>query len=152
MVQSILSRKRDLCGGLLIFLIGVGAVIQGLQYPLGTLANLGPGMFPTGIGVLLALVGLVVAMSSTDSAKGEHDFAPEWRGWGCIIGGTLAFAVLGVYGGLVIATFALVFISALGDRTNTVLQAAVLAGAMVIVSIVVFWWALQLQMPLFAWG
>jgi hypothetical protein len=33
-----------------------------------------------------------------------------------------------------------------------VLQAATLAVAMVVVSIVVFWWALQLQMPLLPWS
>lgn len=151
-MHSIIIRRRGLISGLLLFLIGAAAAAQGLRYPLGTLADVGPGMFPTGIGVLLAVVGLAIAVSGSQIRAREHDFAPDWRGWACIIGGTLAFAVLGIYGGLVIATFTLVFISALGDRKNTVRQAAVLASAMVAVSVVVFWWALQLQMPLFAWG
>lgn len=149
---SMLSQRRALVSGLLVFLIGAAATVQGLQYPLGTLANIGPGAFPTGIGVLLALAGLVITASGWQTRSRENDFAPDWRGSACIIGGMIAFAVLGIYGGLVIATFALVFISALGDRQNTVAEAAVLAGAMVAISVVVFWWALQLQMPLFAWG
>ncbi len=151
-MRSIFSQKRDLCGGLLVSLIGAGAVLQGVRYPLGTLANIGPGMFPTGIGALLALVGLVIAASGLNTWDDSENRAPDWRGWGCIICGTLAFAILGAYAGLVVATFALVFISALGDRKNTVLQAATLAVAMVVVSIVVFWWALQLQMPLLPWS
>jgi hypothetical protein len=133
-------------------LIGAGAVLQGLQYPVGTLADIGPGMFPTGIGVLLALVGMAITASGFQTRDKEEDSSVDWRGWICIIAGTLAFAVLGIYGGLVIATFALVFISALGDRNNSAFQAASLAAAMVVISIVVFWWALQLQMPLFTWG
>jgi hypothetical protein len=149
---SIVSRRRELISGLLVFLIGVAAIAQGLQYPLGTLASIGPGMFPTGIGVLLALVGAALTVSSLQTRSEDDDSSIDWRGWGCIIAGMLAFALLGVYGGLVIAIFALVFISALGDRNNSVLQAATLAVAMVAIGIVVFWWALQLQMPLFTWG
>ncbi|MGN6283817.1 MAG: tripartite tricarboxylate transporter TctB family protein [Afipia sp.] len=151
-MRSIFSQKRDLCSGLLVSLIGAGAILQGVQYPLGTLANIGPGMFPTGIGALLTVVGIAIAVSGLNVRDERENRAPDWRGWGCIIGGTLAFAILGAYAGLVAATFALVFISALGDRTNTILQAAILAAAMVVVSVVVFWWALQLQMPLLPWS
>ncbi len=149
---AIVSQRRELISGLLVLLIGAAATVEGLQYPLGTLANIGPGMFPTGIGVLLALVGAAITVSGFQ-IRDEHDGSSiDWRGWGCIIAGMLAFAILGIFGGLVIAIFALVFISALGDRNNSVLQAATLAVAMVAVGIAVFWWALQLQMPLFTWG
>ena len=77
---------------------------------------------------------------------------PDLRGGICIILGVLAFLLFGVYGGLVPATFAIVFISALGDRSNAVVQSVLLARAVCMVAIVVFWWGLQLQMPLFQWG
>ena len=84
---------------------------------------------------MLAVSGLAIAATATKTKDDNEDHAIDWRGWSCIIGGTLAFAVLGMYGGLVIASFAIVFISAMGDRNNTVLQAAALAAAMVVVSI-----------------
>lgn len=151
-MQSSVSQKRDLGSGALIFAIGAGATLLGLQYPIGTLADIGPGLFPTAIGILLALTGLVIAATRLNIRFERSDAAPDWRGWGCIVGGILAFAVLGLYFGLAIASFAIVFISALGDRNNSIPQAAMLAVAMVVVSIVVFWWALQLQMPLFKLG
>jgi hypothetical protein len=77
---------------------------------------------------------------------------PEWRGWFCIGASIVAFVALGKYGGLLPATFAIVFISALGDRQNTVASVAVLALACAVVCVVVFWWALQIQFPLFQWG
>ena len=64
----------------------------------------------------------------------------------------VSFVVIGVYGGLVPASFALVFVSALGDRRNTLKQAFLLAVGMVVIAIVIFRWALQLQLPLFTWG
>jgi len=45
-----------------------------------------------------------------------------------------------------------VFISALGDRDNTWKKALLLSLAIVVVAVVVFWWALQIQLPLFRWG
>ncbi|MNI53324.1 Tripartite tricarboxylate transporter TctB family protein [compost metagenome] len=77
---------------------------------------------------------------------------PDLRGSVCIILGILAFLLLGEYGGLLPATFAIVFISALGDRKNTIKQAILLSVAMSAIAVVVFWWALQLQLPLFRWG
>lgn len=152
MVQLNASQKRDLGSGALIFAIGAGATLLGLQYPIGTLADIGPGLFPTTIEILLAVTELVIGATRLEVHYKSSDNAPDWRGWGCIVGGTLAFAVLGLYFGLAVASFAIVFISALGDRNNSIPQAAMLAVAMVVVSIVVFWWALQLQMPLFKLG
>jgi hypothetical protein len=60
--------------------------------------------------------------------------------------------VLGQYGGLLPATFAVVFISALGDRQNTVKGAFLLSIVMCAVCVAVFWYGLQVQFPLFQWG
>jgi hypothetical protein len=60
--------------------------------------------------------------------------------------------VLGTYGGLLPATFATVFIAAMGDRKNRTWEALLLAAAMTLVCLVVFWWLLRVQLPLFQWG
>ena len=148
------KRSRDYAGGMLMTAIGLAAAFQGSSYQLGTLERMGPGFFPTALGVILAAVGLAIAVSARFTRyEGELEvLAPEWRGWFCIIGALVAFVVLGKYGGLLPATFAIVFISALGDRQNTFLGAVLLALASVVVAIVIFWWALQMQFPLFQWG
>jgi len=137
-----------------MILIGLGAVFTGLGYEIGTLQNMGPGFFPTTVGALLALIGLVIAFTAglNPTGEGEARIAPDLRGSVCIIGGTLAFVTLGTYGGLIPATFAIVFISALGDRRNSLRTAFWLACAMVAISVVVFSWALKLQLPLLEWG
>ena len=83
------------------------------------------------------------------AGRSRHNRLPDLRG-ACILLGILAFLGLGHYGGLLPATFAIVFISALGDRNNTVKQALVLALGMSVVAVVVFWWALQLRCRSFA--
>src|SRR3569833_1154871 len=150
--------NKDYYGGGLMLLLGLGTVWKGFDYHIGTLSRMGPGYFPVGVGAILALMGAFImigairqsASGAPPSTKTSHP--PEWRGWSAIVLGTIAFIVLGRYGGLLPATFAIVFISALGDRQNTVKSAFLLAAAMVVVCLIVFSWGLQLQFPLFRWG
>ncbi|WP_233167828.1 tripartite tricarboxylate transporter TctB family protein [Xylophilus sp. ASV27] len=150
--------KKDYYGGALMVLIGLAAIYASVQYRLGTLAHMGPGFFPCAVGALLVVTGVLIAASARGQtappgpAIGHAHGMPDLRGALCIILGVLAFLLLGEYLGLLPATFAIVFISALGDRSNTWLQALLLSLAMMAVATVVFWWALQLQLPLWKWG
>lgn len=145
--------RKDYYGGTLMILIGLAAAYGGSRHAIGSLARMGPGYFPTSIGVLLAVIGLLIALSASPATGDAAAHSPvDLRAWGGIIGGVLAFIVFGEYGGLVPATFAIVFVSALGDRNNNPKQAMWLAAGMVVVAVVVFRWALQLQFDLFRWG
>lgn len=152
--RSVIKREAWAAGTMIV--LGLGAIAQASTYTLGSLARMGPGLFPAILGVLLVLLGLVIARMAYSPMITEEDAEevppPEWRGWGCIIGGLLTFILLGKYGGLVPATFALVFISAMGDRQHTPRSAALLAVGVTILGVAVFSWALQLQFPLFRWG
>lgn len=153
MVLSVVSRRKDYYGGGLMILIGLAAMYGGSRHPIGTLARMGPGFFPTAVGALLAVVGLLIALSASPEAGGGASHpAFDLRAWGGLVGGVVAFIVFGEYGGLIPATFAIVFVSSLGDRNNTPRQAFWLALGMVVIAVVVFWWALQLQFSLFRWG
>ncbi|MES2186937.1 MAG: tripartite tricarboxylate transporter TctB family protein [Pseudomonadota bacterium] len=151
--------NKDYYGGALMALVGVASVVAGIQYNIGTLQRMGPGFFPCAVGALLTATGVAIAASARMDKEPAKPVAghtshelPDLRGALCIIAGVVAFLVLGNYCGLLPATFAIVFISAMGDRSNTVMQSLVLSSAMMIVATVVFWWALQLQIPLLKWG
>jgi Tripartite tricarboxylate transporter TctB family len=152
--------KRDYYGGALMVLIGLGAVVQGLDYHVGTLTHMGAGFFPVTLGVILSCIGVLIAGSAkrpqlrsiAPESVPHEGGRPEWRGWICILASIVAFIVLGKWGGLLPATFAITFISAMGDRGNTWLSALVLACVISITCVVIFWWALQVQFPLFIWG
>jgi len=154
MRRLVTTSNKDYYGGALMIAIGLAAVLQGRQYPIGTLSRMGPGFFPVAVGAILAFTGLAIMVSARFAARKAEQTAlpPEWRGWFCIGLSIIAFVVLGRYGGFVPATFAIVFIAALADRQNTILAASVLALATVVICIVVFWWALQMNFALFGWG
>lgn len=148
------ERARDYYGGVGLIAVGLGAAMASLRYGIGSLTDMGAGFFPAALGGLLALLGLGIALGA-GRAQEPVDAAPlalEWRGWLCIISSIVAFIVIGAHFGLLPATFAIVFISALGDRRNTVRRAALLASGISLLSVVLFWWALRVQMPLLLWN
>jgi len=152
---------RDHVGGALLLVTGIVVVIAGVGYGMGTLRQMGSGFFPVVLGVLLALIGAMLLASAGRVSAGTAEPPPEtahlagpvvqWRGWLCIVAGLLAFVVLGQHGGLVPASFASVFIAALGDRANSVRAAATLAAVLTAAGVAVFHVGLHLALPLFSW-
>lgn len=160
---------KDTIGGVLMMALGIGAIVKGIGYQIGTLDDMGPGFFPTAVGALLALTGAAIVISGYVSAPPADlaanpalDPAPtpalhpgsaalDWRGWGCIIGSLVLFVLLGNRVGLLPASLAVVFVAALGDRQNSLKNAFCLALCVAVVCVVVFWWGLQVQLPLLCW-
>src|SRR5205814_8552659 len=135
-------------------LIGAIAINEGRGYQLGTLQKMGPGYFPVALGVILIFLGMLIAGTASTGGNEEQEAMPhaEWRGWFCIIAGPLLFVVLGKYFGLLPATFACVFVSALGDRETTLKGAVVLSAGVTIFGILLFSYVLKISMPILKWG
>jgi len=150
---------RDHVGGALMAAVGVAVAAAANGYEIGSLRTMGSGFFPLVLGVLLALVGIAIVATTPLRPPVPRETPPpapaargiDLRAWGCILGSVLAFVVLGRHGGLVPASLASVFIAALGDRGNTVRDAAWLAVAMTVFGVVVFHYGLHVLLPLFAW-
>ena len=144
-----------------------GRGLAGVGYGIGTLRQMGSGFFPVVLGVLLVLVG--VAMLATTRARARrtpargrrrraemaHLAGPvvQWRGWLCILGGVLAFVVLGEHGGLVPATFVVGLHRGAGrPREHACATPRCWRVAMTVVGVVVFHSGCSCSLPLFAWG
>ncbi|MDE2515298.1 MAG: tripartite tricarboxylate transporter TctB family protein [Rhodospirillales bacterium] len=148
---------RERIGGALMIALGLTVTAIAARYRLGTLAVMGPGFFPAALGVILVFCGGLVAIFPGASTTSMPPIVTEGggvdpRGWLAILAGIVAFIVVGRYGGLMPASFAVVAIAALGDRSNSWRDAVLLGLVMTTVSVGVFWWMLGLQMPLFRWG
>ena len=147
--------KRDYYAGGLMVLLGAGAALKASSYPIGTLAQTGPGAFPLVLGIALAVVGILIAgtaLASPDSGERVLPANPQWFGWSCIVAGPILFIVLGTFGGMIPAIFACVFVCALGDKTATPKSSLVLATAVTVFGALLFHVVLQVQFPLLQWG
>ena len=146
--------KRELMSAGLLMAIGVATAVAGGNYTIGTLARMGPGFYPTALGLLLILLSLLMVftpVSVEDRLAEEKHPAPEYRAWACVTLGVIAFIVLGSYGGLVPGTMSLVLISALGDQRNTLKSALALAAGVTVLAVLLFKLLLEMQIPLFTW-
>jgi hypothetical protein len=147
-----LTLKRDYYAGALMLLLGVGAAATGSGYKFGTLARMGPGFMPVVLGVVLALLGILIA--GTALASSEPDDGkflpdnPQWFGWLCIVGGPILFIILGQFGGMIPAVFACVFVCALGDKTATLKSSLVLATGVTVFGVLLFHYLLSIPFPL----
>jgi putative Ca2+/H+ antiporter (TMEM165/GDT1 family) len=152
-------RKRDFYAGGLMMLIGLGIALKGATYRLGTPMHMGPGFFPTMLGVLLVVVGIAIAIPALaptpegeerdESILPEH---PEWWAWLCILLSPVLFIIFGRYFGMIPGTFACVFIASLGDRGATWLSTIILSTVVTIFGVVLFSYFLQVPMPILTWG
>jgi putative Ca2+/H+ antiporter (TMEM165/GDT1 family) len=148
------SHRRDYYAGALMVLVGGGAAYIGSHYQMGSLTSMGPGYLPTALGVILAIIGIIIAGSAAfmpdAPATAEAPMPPpDWRGWICITAAALLFVGLARYVGLVAATFACVFIAAMGDRENSWKEAAALAAGITVFGGGLFVYILHVQIPLF---
>jgi len=166
-LSNVLSQKRDYYAGGLMSLIGVGVILEARHYNLGTLFHMGPGFFPIILGVTLTLIGIVIAAAAATAPPAEEDILhlpnPQWRAWACIIAGPVLFIVFGVDWptlqaivkyptGIIPATFACVFVSALGDKGSTLLGSFILAVGISVFGVLLFSYLLQVSMPAWRWG
>jgi uncharacterized membrane protein YhdT len=144
--------KRDYYAGGLMVLLGVGAAVTGSGYKFGSLARMGPGFMPVALGVLLAFIGLLIAGTALGSSEpDDKKFLPEnpqWFGWFCILAGPVLFIIVGIYGGMIPAIFACVFVCALGDKTATYKSSLILAGGVTVFGVLLFHYLLNIPFPL----
>lgn len=153
---------EKLCSGALLVVVGVAVGAVSLRYGVGTTARIGPGFFPLLLGVVLAAIGALILVlppvtsnADLEDAKAEPLAAivrRHARPWAAIVFGMLAFMVIGKYGGLIPATLVLIFVSARGDRSNSIATSLALAVGTTAVAVVVFHYGMNLQFPLFSWG
>jgi hypothetical protein len=143
-----MKSPKDFWAGLMFLGFGLFFAIWSLtHYKLGTALRMGPAYFPAVLGGLLALLGLIILLQSF-AVSGPRVPTFGLRPLLLILAGCVAYAYLMRPLGLVLATGALVFISALGGHEFKWKQVAVLYVILVVFSVLVFVKGLTLPFPL----
>jgi hypothetical protein len=150
-----IKSRKDFASGLMFMMVGTAFALGATNYTIGTAARMGPAYFPLMLGIMLALLGAVVAAKSLVS--GRADGAPigriAWKPLLLIVGGNLCFGVLlggiqtvGVPAmGLIVAIFAVVVISSMASNQFRLRSALVLALVLAVGSYLTFVLGLSLQ-------
>jgi drug/metabolite transporter (DMT)-like permease len=144
-----IKSQKDFWAGLMFVVVGLAFAWGATSYSFGSSARPGPGYFPFGLGILLALLGALVLLSALtiETEDGEPVGRIGWRPLGIIVGSIVLFGVLLPWGGMVIALPVLVITSALAGDEFHWLEALINSIVLTLLSYAIFIWGLGLTIP-----
>ena len=144
-----IKNQKDFWAG--VMFAGFGSFFFGFgsRYAMGSTAKMGPGYFPTVLGVLLLLLGIAIVLSSVSpKARSESVDKFSWKALGLILGPVILFGVLLQSLGLIVNLLLLVILSSFASHEFRWTSAMLNALTLTVLSYIVFVWALKLQFPL----
>ena len=147
-MPTFIRHPKDFWTGIIFLFVGLAALYIGQDYPMGTAGRMGPAYFPTILGSLLAMIGLIAIIRScvrSGTAIGRFHI----REIVLILSAILLFGILMRGAGLVPAVLLLVLLSAYASAQFTWPASLLLALGLAAFSVVVFVKLLGLPMPIF---
>jgi Tripartite tricarboxylate transporter TctB family len=154
-----IGHSKDFWGGTLFAVIGllfalIGRGVPGATfmpgYSMGTPARMGPGFFPFYLGVILFVLGLVIAIGGIRGKPGPESQVEKFH-WGPILyvlGSVVMFGVLLKPIGMLIAGLLLVIGASLGSHEFKLKPVLILGVVLTIFCAFVFVGGLKLPIPL----
>ena len=152
-----IKSQKDFFSGLMFTAVGVAFAWGATKYSLGTAARMGPGYFPTMLGVLMAILGGVIIFKSlvVETEDGDKVGSWAWKPLLFIIAANLLFGLM-LGGlpkiklpafGLIVGIYVLTFVASLAGDEFKFKEVAVLATILAIMSYLAFIVLLKLQFP-----
>jgi putative tricarboxylic transport membrane protein len=140
-------RSNDLWCGLIFFAAGLGAVFFMRGLSMGTAVRMGPAYYPTGLGVLLALIGAAIVLRAAirpGPAVGRLAFGKL----ALVLGPPVLFGLLLRRAGFVVSLVLLVLLSARASARFRWPVAAALAAGLALGASILFVRLLGLPIPI----
>jgi len=139
----------DFWSGIVFLVVGLAFAVGATEYRMGTSARPGPGYFPLGLGVLLALVGLVVLVGALghEPDEGELIAPPVWRPLLVVVGAVLAAGFLLPRTGMLLTLPLVIVLTALASSEFRLREALGLAAVLTTGSWLLFVVGLKLRIP-----
>jgi putative tricarboxylic transport membrane protein len=143
-----IKSPKDFWAGMMFVAFGAGmAAIAVNNYQMGSAVRMGPAYFPTVLGGILAVLGLILFVRSF-ALKGDKVQAFSFRPLLLILVAVLLFGYTLKPLGLLGATLLLVFVSAFGGHEFKWKEVAILYVALFVFSVFVFVKGLTLPFPI----
>ena len=152
-----IKSQKDFFSGLLFTAVGVAFAWGATKYSLGTGARMGPGYFPTMLGVLMVVLGGVITFKAmvVETEDGDKVGTWAWKPLLFIIAANLLFGLMlgGLPSikfpafGLIVGIYVLTFVASLAGEEFKFKEVAVLATILAIMSYLAFIVLLKLQFP-----
>ena len=142
-----ISNPKDFWAGALFVAIGAGTIILGSRYTLGSAARMGPGYFPRILGILLIVLGTVLALRATRTS-GPPLPRFQWRPLVVVLGSVVLFGAIVNWMGVALSTVILIVAASAASREFRPREALIAGVLLATLAVGVFVIGLQLQLPI----
>jgi hypothetical protein len=145
-----IKSQKDFWSGLMFITVGIAFAWGSTYYSMGASARPGPGYFPFGLGVLMAILGAMVLFKSLTLEVEGGDPIGAWA-WKPLLMITATVAIFGwtlPHLGMVISLPILVVVAALAGDEFHWKDALINAVILTVGCWVIFIWGLKLTIPL----
>lgn len=145
-----IKNQKDFWSGLMFIAVGIGFAWGATNYSFGNSARPGPGYFPFGLGVLLAILGAMVLFKSLtiESEGGGLVGKWAWKPLLIIAGSVAGFGFVLPKLGMIVSLPLLVIVSAMAGDEFHWKDALINAVILTVMSWVIFIYGLSLTIPL----
>lgn len=144
-----IKSQKDFWSGLMFVVVGVAFAWGATLYSFGNSARPGPGYFPFGLGILLAILGAMILFKALTIETDDGDPIGAW-GWKGLIVITVSVAVFGLLLprlGMVLSLPILVLMSAWAGDEFKIGEALLNAALLTVGSYFIFIYGLKLTIP-----
>ena len=145
-----IKSPENFWSGLLFLGFGVATIVLCRDYPIGSPVSMGAGYFPTAVGIILAVLGAIIAATSL-KMEGEDITPFAWRP---IVLLSAAFAAYGLAVdriGFIPALLVLIVLSAAAGREFKWKEVLIMSAVLIAGCWLLFIQLLALPLPLFWW-
>lgn len=137
---------KDFWTGLIYIFFGLSTVLIARDYGMGTALKMGPAYFPTVLGALLTLIGIISLVRSF-IAPGSPIGSFAFKGLLLVVGSTLVFGLIVRGAGLAVALPVLVIMSAYASVRFRWGPSLALAAGLTLFCVLVFLKGLGVPLP-----
>ena len=145
-----IRHPKDFWAGMLFVAIGLAAIVYGARYTLGVAARMGPGYFPRILGILLIVLGAIIALRAL-RVPGPRVPAVRWRPLAIVLGSVVLFGVIVQRLGVALSTVILVVVASTASREFRWREALLSGLALAALAVGVFVVGLALPLPIWPW-
>lgn len=140
--------QKNFWSGVMFIAFGVFFVGYARQYDMGTAARMGPSYFPTVLGGLMVLLGIIVLIQGLATEQADGKIEPfNFKALVLVLGAVVAFGLLLRPAGLLVALFVLIAVSSFGSHEFKVRDMLLLSIGMSLLVLGVFIYGLSMTIP-----
>jgi hypothetical protein len=137
--------NRNFLKGVFLIAISLGFGLPSLRYPLGSIDNAGPGLFPFLMSCMLCLIGVAVIVRSRFIAFAKWSFTV--KNIALVTASLIVFAALSTYVNMIAGIVGMVFCASFAATSYSVARNLKIAAGLIVVAFG-FQKLLGLQLPL----